>query len=100
MTSGAGEQRRKREDVRCPVCRAHWPYTASLTPGTPTHITAIVTVPLDNNAEGVADGAAGATAMGAVGGVGVKSSSSPSHFVLSGQKMQLLERMKTVREYI
>ena len=36
---------------------------------------------------------AGATAS--VGGVGYKGSS-PSHYVLSGQKMHLLERMKVV----
>ena len=96
---GAGEQRRKKEDVRCPVCRAHWPYTSSLAPTTtPTHITAIVTVPLDGEEEGVASNDTGAMAIGAVGGVGVKSNSSPSHLVLSGQKMHLLERMKNVRE--
>ena len=39
---------------------------------------------------------AGMTAGEGGGGVG-KGGSAPSHFVLSGQKMQLLERMKMVR---
>lgn len=50
--------------------------------------------------DGASAGAQVATTMtgegGGGGGVG-KPGSSPSHFVLSGQKMQLLERMKAVR---
>ena len=55
-----------------------------------------------NGASGAGGGAqlsaatAGTTAGERMGGVG-KGGSSPSPFVLSGQKMRLLERMKMVR---
>ena len=116
ISPGAGEQRRKKEDVRCPVCRAHWPYTVSLGPSsssssTPPTLTAIhISVPIGSGGAvgSSSDGASGAgggvqlsaatigTTAGEGGGVG-KGGSAASHFVLSGQKIQLLERMKTVR---
>ena len=104
ISLGAGEQRRKKEDVRCPVCRALWPYTVSLGhSSTPPTLTAIhISVPIGSGVGASSDGAsAGAQAAAAATGEGggVSKGVSPSHFVLSGQKMQLLERMKTVRYY-
>ena len=48
--------------------------------------------------EGTTPGAQAAAASGGGGVIG--KGGSPSHFVLSGQKMQLLERMKVVRFYV
>lgn len=87
ITPGAGEQRRKKEDVRCPVCRALWPYTVSLTPSTPVAVH--VSVPVGEIGDAASEGAMG-------GGPKAKGAS-PSHYVLSGQKVHLLERIKYVR---
>ena len=96
--SGAGEQRRKEEDVRCPIYRAQWPLapSATSTPIAAVQITVVDGRPSQVGGDSITSPRATASA---VGGAGIKGNS-PSHYVLSGQKMHLLERMKAVRKFV
>lgn len=69
------EEKRKNEQVHCPVCRALWllPMPSSMP----------VSVPVQSNEEGVPRSK-------------VSTGSSPAAMVLSEDKMQLLERLKEV----
>ena len=85
---GAGEEKRKGEEVHCPVCRAIWPYTTPITSPSAGPTVMPVSVPCGyRSGEG-----------GMLGGMRLKSVS-PAHpsQVLSAEKSHLVERLKSVR---
>ena len=85
ITPGAGEQKRKQEDVQCPVCRAPCSYNSPVSASpTTAHTTMPVSVPV-STPKGVA-----------VGVVESSKGSSPSHAVLSEDKKILFEKLKAV----
>ena len=73
---GAGEQNKKNEDVYCPVCRAPWLYTGPASS---------ITSPTPNTQEGRAGGGATSSKIG-----------SPSQVILSDEKKQLHDQLKSV----
>ena len=84
---GAGEQKRKQEDVQCPVCRAPCSYNSpvsAVTSPTTAPTTMPVSVPF-STPESVA-----------VGVVESSKGSSPSHVLLSEDKKILFEKLKSV----
>ena len=80
ITPGAGEQKRKQEDVQCPVCRAPCSYNSPVSASPTMPVSVPVSTP-----KGVA-----------VGVVESSKGSSPSHAVLSEDKKILFEKLKAV----
>ena len=87
---GAGEEKRKGEEVHCPVCRATWPYTTPITSPSSGPSIMPVSIPVGICGHGSGEG-------GMLGGMRLKSVS-PAYLsqVLSAEKSQLVEKLKSV----
>lgn len=87
---GAGEEKRKSDEVHCPVCRAIWPYTTPITSPSTGPSVMPVSVPIGTCGYRSGEG-------GMVGGMRLKSVS-PAHpsQILSAEKSHLVKRLKSV----
>ena len=85
---GAGEEKRKSEEVHCPVCRAIWPYTTPITSPSSGPSIMPVSIPVGMYGHGSGEG----------GMLMRLKSVSPAYLsqVLSAEKSQLVERLKSV----